>query len=64
MRGWFRSLGVGTKRNNRPLPKRLLLALSGPRLQHGGMSAIWVNADLFTPTSIPATFLRVTVSLN
>ena len=30
MRGWFRSLGVGTKRNNRPLPGRLILALSGP----------------------------------
>jgi hypothetical protein len=29
MRGWFHSLGVGTKRNNRPLPKRLLLAPSG-----------------------------------
>ena len=29
MHGWFRSLGVGTKRNNRPLPKRLLLALNG-----------------------------------
>jgi hypothetical protein len=22
MCGWFRSLGVGTKRNNRPLPRR------------------------------------------
>ena len=42
MRGWFRSLGVGTKRNNRPLPKRLLLALSGPRPQHGGTSDIWL----------------------
>jgi hypothetical protein len=29
MRGWFRSLGVGTTRNNRPLPRGLLLALSG-----------------------------------
>jgi len=51
MRGWFRSLGVGTKRNNRPLPKRLLLALSGPRPQHGGTSAVWLNADLYPPSN-------------
>jgi hypothetical protein len=52
MRGWFRSLGVGTKRNNRPLPKRLLLALSGPRPQHGGTSAVWLNADLYPPQTL------------